>query len=90
MRRIIYYKSVFCPRCWLTDRRLAELKAVQPEVEIETIEILTDPSRALRDGVWMIPTIIMGDKRWHYAPTLAELQAALGEQTVPTPDGLMV
>jgi 2-hydroxychromene-2-carboxylate isomerase len=56
---------------------LSELQASQPEVEIETIEILTDPVRALRDGIWMIPAIIIGDQRWYHAPSLAELEAAL-------------
>ncbi|MEZ4669232.1 MAG: hypothetical protein R3E39_15100 [Anaerolineae bacterium] len=77
LHKIIYYKSVICPRCIATNRRLSELKAAQPEVEIETIEVLTQPGRALNDGVLMLPTIIIGDQRWHHAPSLAELHAAL-------------
>ena len=75
--KITYYKSVFCPRCLFTDRRLSELRTAQPEVEIETIEILTHAARALHDGVWMIPAIIIGDRRWYHAPSLSELEAAL-------------
>ncbi len=78
--KIIYYKSALCPRCLFTDRRLSELRTVQPEIEIETIEILTNPRRTLRDGVWMIPVIIIGDRRWYYAPSLSELGAALREE----------
>jgi len=78
-RKIIYYKSALCPRCWFSDRRLQELRAAHPEVEIETVEVLADPRRALRDKVMMLPTIIVGDQRWHNAPSLAELEAALTE-----------
>ena len=79
--KVIYYMSRLCPRCWLTDRRLSELRAAQPEVEIETVEVLTAPARTMRDGIWMIPTIVIGSRRWHYAPPLAELEAALCEET---------
>jgi hypothetical protein len=78
--KIIYYKSALCPRCLSTDRRLSELRTAQPEIEIETIKILTHPARTLYDGVWMIPTIIIGDRRWHHAPSLSELNAALHEE----------
>lgn len=78
--KIIYYKSALCPRCLFTDRRLSELRTAQPELEIETIDILTNPARALHDGVWMIPAIIIGDRRWYHAPSLSELNAALREE----------
>lgn len=75
--KVTYYKSALCPRCWFSDRRLQELRAAHPEVEIETVEVLADPRRALRDKVMMLPTIIIGQQRWHYAPPLTELEAAL-------------
>lgn len=78
--KIIYYKSALCPRCLFTDRRLSELRTAQPEIEIETIEILTHPARTLHDGVLMIPTIIIGNRRWYHAPSLSELDAALHEE----------
>ncbi len=62
---------------------LADLRAAQPEVEIETIEVLTDPVRAVRDRVWMIPMIIIEDRRWLHAPPLAELIDALHEEHTP-------
>ncbi len=75
--KVTYYKSALCPRCWFSDRRLQELRAKHPEVEIETVEVLADPRRALRDKVMMLPTIIIGNQRWQTAPPLAELEAAL-------------
>jgi len=57
---------------------LDELRATRPEVEIETIEVLKHPRRALRDGVLMIPALIVGEHRWYHAPPLSELLAALG------------
>ncbi|MCC7207617.1 MAG: hypothetical protein IT323_09930 [Anaerolineae bacterium] len=62
------------------DRRLAELRAAQPGVEIEVIEVLTNPARAVRDGVWMIPALIVGERRWYHAPPLADLEAAVRDE----------
>ncbi len=78
--KVIYFKSALCPRCRLTDRRLSELRAAQPQVEIETVEILTNPARVLQEGIWMIPAIIIGRHRWYHAPPLSELDAALREE----------
>lgn len=44
------------------------------------IEVLEHPGRAMRAGVWMIPAILIGEKRWFHAPSLAELEAALLEE----------
>jgi len=49
---------------------LDKLRAARPEVEIETIEVLQHPRRALRDGVFMIPALIVGERRWYHAPPL--------------------
>jgi hypothetical protein len=56
---------------------LDKLKVVRPEAEIETIEVLQHPARALHDGVFMIPALIVGEFRWYHAPPLSELLAAL-------------
>jgi len=60
-----------------TLRLLDKLQAARPAVEIETIEVLQHPRRALRDGVFMIPALIVGERRWYHAPPLYELLAAL-------------
>jgi hypothetical protein len=60
---------------------LDKLRAARPEVEIETIEVLQHPRRALRNGVLMIPALIVSDRRWYQAPPLDELLAALDAVT---------
>jgi hypothetical protein len=62
---------------------LDKLQAARPEVEIETIEVLQHPRRALRDGVFMIPALMVGERRWYHAPPLHELLAALDADTGP-------
>ena len=75
--KIIYYKSLVCPRCLFTNRLLARVRREHPEIEIEEIEVLTNLPRALRDGVLMLPTLIVGEQRFHHAPPIDELLAAL-------------
>ena len=82
--KIIYYKSLICPRCIPTNRLLARLRREQPDVEIEEVEVLTNLSRAMRDNVMSLPTLIVGEQRYHYAPPLDELLVALGRKpTIP-------
>jgi hypothetical protein len=76
--KIIYYKSLVCPRCIPTNRLMARLRREHPEIEIEEIEVLAHLSRALNDGVMMLPTLIVGEKRYHHAPPLDELLSSVG------------
>jgi len=76
--KIIYYKSQVCPRCIPTNRLMARVHREHPEIEIEEIEVLTNLSRALRDGVMMLPTLIVGEKRYHHAPPFDELLSGVG------------
>ena len=80
--KIIYYKSRLCPRCIPTDRLVALLRREHPEIEIEEVEVLTNLPRALRDGVLMLPTLIVGDRRFHHAPSLDTLRVALNSTFV--------
>ncbi len=75
--KIIDYKSRLCPRCISTNRLLARVRREHPKIEIEEIEVLTHLARAKRDGVMMLPTLIVGAQRYHHAPRLEELLAAL-------------
>jgi len=74
--KIIYYKSLVCPRCIPTNRLIVQWRHEHPEIEIEEIEVLTHLGRALNDGVLGLPTLIVGDKRYHHAPPLEELLSA--------------
>ncbi len=80
--KIIYYKSLLCPRCILTNRLLNRVRREHPEIEIEEIEVLTNLARAKHDRVMMLPTLIVGAQRYHHAPRMEELLAAL-EQVAP-------
>lgn len=75
--KIAYYMSRLCPRCVATTRLLSRLKREHPEIEVEQIEVLTNPGRTLSDGIWMVPTLIVGSRRFHHAPRMEELLAAL-------------
>jgi hypothetical protein len=57
------------------------VRVARPGVEIETIEILEHPRRALRERVRMIPLILIEGRRWYHAPPLEEILAALEVET---------
>ncbi len=75
--KVIYYKSIICPKCIPTNRLIKQLKREHPEIQVEEIEIITHMSQAKKDGVHHVPTIIAGDKRFFTAPGMDELLAAL-------------
>jgi glutaredoxin len=83
--KIVYYKSVLCPRCLPTNRLMARLKKEHPEIEIEEVEVLTHLARARQDDVHTLPTLDVGSQRFHHAPRLDELLAALRarDETAP-------
>ncbi len=83
--KLIYYKSLVCPRCLSTNRLVARLRRERPEIEIEEIEVLTHLPQTLRDGVMMLPTLIAGTQRFHHAPGMEELLAALEPDPMPSP-----
>ncbi len=45
----------------MAKKALEELTAEMDNIHIEEIEIITNPLRALRDGIKFIPTIKVGD-----------------------------
>ena len=55
------YYSIFCPRCLYAGRSLKKLRKEYPELEIETVEISLNLSRARREKIRTIPTLKMGD-----------------------------
>lgn len=75
--KVVYYKSIICPRCIATNRLIKRLKQTHPEIDVEEIEILTHMSRAKQDGVKHIPTILAGTQRFYSAPTMKALLSAL-------------
>ncbi len=75
--KILYYKSLICPRCIWTNRLMSQLRRAHPEIEIEEVELLTNLSRARADGVQTLPTLIIGTQRFTYAPPMHVVEAAL-------------
>ncbi len=58
------------------NRWVARLRREHPEIEIEEIEVLTNLPRSLQEGVTMLPTLIVGNQRFHHAPSLDQLKDA--------------
>ena len=71
----------------LTDALLNQLREARPEVEIETVEILSKPARAWQAGIWMIPALVIGDQRFLRIPTLDELLRTLDAAAKDPPIG---
>ncbi len=61
--KIVYYKSVLCPRCIPTNRMLKAFRQRYPEVAIEEIEIIAHPKEARAAGIRQVPTIVIGSHR---------------------------
>ncbi len=73
--KIVYYKSVLCPRCLPTNRMLKAFQQKHPEVRIEVVEVVAHPKRAKDAGVRHVPTLVIGAHRLEKAVPLAELEA---------------
>ncbi|TKB28085.1 hypothetical protein FCL47_00925 [Desulfopila sp. IMCC35006] len=59
---ICLYKSSFCPRCYVTKKYLLEITAQHPDIDVEIIDVATEPRRSWNEGVRMIPALkIDGD-----------------------------
>ncbi len=79
--KIIYYKSLICPRCIPTNRLIGRLKREHPEIEIEEVEMLTNFSRAIADGIHMLPTLVIGAQRFTSAPPMQAIEALLAAES---------
>ena len=56
-KKIFFYKSALCPRCMMARRILLGLQVDFPWLEIEEIDVATNPRRAWKDGIRLIPAI---------------------------------
>ncbi len=79
--KIIYYKSVLCPRCSPTNHLIGRLKREHPEIEIEEVEVLTNLSRAMADRIYTLPTLVVGAQRFTSAPPPQVIEAALAGES---------
>jgi hypothetical protein len=56
---------------------LDQIRIARPSVEIETVEVLSQPARVVRDRVFKIPALIVDGRRWFHTPPLIEILAVL-------------
>ncbi len=78
---LFFYKSALCPRCMLAGKYLLEIARKNPDLKIETIDIITAPGRARQQNIRMIPTIIAREQRlamlWPTKKAIADFLAPL-------------
>jgi len=60
--KIEFYKTSACPRCFLAVRELNKALQNKPDIELETIEIGSNPTRTWKAGIRLFPAIKIGDE----------------------------
>ncbi len=58
--KIELYRTILCPRCLFVSRTLKKIVAYAPHLELETIEVATNPIRSYQAGIKNVPTIKIG------------------------------
>ncbi len=79
--KIVYYKSILCPRCIPTNRMIKAFQQKHPDVTIEIVEVIKHSKRAKSEGIRHVPTIVIGEHRLGKAVPLAQLEALVFEKT---------
>jgi glutaredoxin len=59
---ITFYKSAFCPRCYLARKYLHELAASNPEIQVIEVDVLSAPQQSWRNGIRMIPALKINER----------------------------
>ena len=77
--KIVYSKSLVCPRCIPTNRMLKKFRQQYPQVEIEEIEVLKHLDRARKAGIRQVPTLEIGPHRLTRAIPVEQLAALVFE-----------
>jgi hypothetical protein len=54
---ITLYKSILCPRCRLAGKYLLEIASLDPEIQVQAVDVLTAPRQSWNDGIRMIPAL---------------------------------
>jgi predicted DsbA family dithiol-disulfide isomerase len=57
--KITLYRSNLCPRCFLARKYLLEIVGDGSDVQIEEVDILGSPQRCLKDGIRMVPALVI-------------------------------
>lgn len=59
--KVELYRTILCPRCLYVGRVLRKLAAHQPRIELELIEVTTNPERSRAAGIRTVPTLKIGN-----------------------------
>lgn len=59
--KIELYRTILCPRCLYVSRVLKKIVAGSPHLELETIEVATNLTRAHQAGIRTVPAIRIGN-----------------------------
>lgn len=62
MKKITFFKSTACPRCYVARRELIKLREEFPDLEIETIDVLAHPIQAAKRGIYFVPALQAGTR----------------------------
>jgi len=57
-KKVVFYHSVICPRCHVSNALLRRALRRHPDVEVTKIEILTNRDRARKAGVRSFPALV--------------------------------
>ncbi len=57
MKKITFYRSALCPRCYVAKNHLMKLQKEYDNCIIEEIDILTNPLKSWRAGIRMVPAL---------------------------------
>jgi len=52
-----FYHTILCPRCKKAEQTLRRLMPAYPQLELNSIEVTTQPVKTFRAGVRMIPAL---------------------------------
>ena len=77
--KIVYYKSVLCPRCIPTNKMLKAFQQRYPEIVIEEVEALRSPRRMREAGIRHLPTLVIGKQTLTHAVPVERLAAMVFE-----------
>lgn len=55
--KVELYRTILCPRCLHATHALKSVASSFPGLEIETIEVATNLTRAREAGIWTVPAI---------------------------------
>jgi predicted DsbA family dithiol-disulfide isomerase len=61
-KKITFFHSMICPRCFVAGRFLSRILQDFPGIEVEKVEVLTNPGRSREAGVSTIPALAFEGK----------------------------